>query len=149
MNHLQSNSFSKNTLKLHLLLNIQNHLLQIWSLLVILKWFVTLLPFFFCCSHSIFNKGKTSFILTFLNNDFPCSSLPIVFDNAEIKYTISSYTTMLGERDTMGLSDYCLLRRLSYTGADIFIACYTVVNRKSFYHIEESWYGFEFQFFLN
>ena len=73
--------------------------------------------------------GKTSLLGRFANDEFLSDQyLPTIFDN----YT--TYTIFENKRwavsilDTAGSEDYDRLRPLTYTGADLFILCFDLVN---------------------
>lgn len=46
----------------------------------------------------------------------------------------------LGLWDTSGQEDYDRLRPLSYTGADVFMICFSVASRTSFENVRLKWY---------
>ncbi|KAL5477082.1 hypothetical protein EMCRGX_G023824 [Ephydatia muelleri] len=84
--------------------------------------------------------GKTSMMITHVNNSFPGEYVPTVFDNYSENMHVAGKFICLNLWDTAGQEDYDRLRPLSYPQTDVFLACFSVVSPKSYDHILCKWY---------
>jgi small GTP-binding protein len=73
-------------------------------------------------------------------NEFPKDYEPKVFDIQNCTVNVEGKDIDFELCDTTGQEDYDKLRPLSYSGADVFILCYSVGNHKSFENAESKWY---------
>jgi len=84
--------------------------------------------------------GKTCLLISYANNRFPEEYVPTVFDNYVVNLTAGEETIELGLWDTAGQEEYDRLRPLSYANANVFLVCFSVVNRVSFENVHSKWY---------
>merc|ERR1712113_192262 len=83
--------------------------------------------------------GKTCLLMTYTHNAFPVEYVPTVFDNYTANVMVNSQPITLGLWDTAGQEDFDQLRPLSYTEANIFVICFSVVSPASFENVESKW----------
>ncbi|KAG2388688.1 hypothetical protein C9374_000127 [Naegleria lovaniensis] len=84
--------------------------------------------------------GKTSLLGRFANDEFISDQyLPTIFDNYTTYATVDNKTWAVTIIDTAGSEDYDKIRPLTYTGADIFILCFDLVNSSSFQNVTNIW----------
>lgn len=65
---------------------------------------------------------------------------PNVFDTHSQPATVDGVQVNLGLWDIASREDYERLRPLSYTGADIFLLVFSVVDPSSFENVRAKWY---------
>eukprot|EP00761_Pharyngomonas_kirbyi_P000772 gb/GECH01000773.1/.p1 GENE.gb/GECH01000773.1/~~gb/GECH01000773.1/.p1 ORF type:complete len:214 (+),score=67.95 gb/GECH01000773.1/:1-642(+) len=85
--------------------------------------------------------GKTCLLIVYVNNSFPEDYIPTVFDNYDTHVKYEDQVVKVGLWDTAGQEEYDRLRYLSYPHTDVFLVCFSVVNRISFENVEERWLG--------
>lgn len=82
--------------------------------------------------------GKTCMLISYTKNQFPAEYVPTVFDNYCVQIDIDDEELpdvsemQLDLWDTAGQEDYNKLRPLSYEEADVFLICFSTVERSSF-----------------
>jgi len=89
--------------------------------------------------------GKTCILISYANKRFPSSYVPTVFDNYVVSLTIGhpkmgQLQVDLSLWDTAGQEEYDRLRPLSYSGAQVFLLCFSLVNPVSYENITAKWY---------
>ncbi|GAV53121.1 hypothetical protein ZYGR_0AI04030 [Zygosaccharomyces rouxii] len=93
--------------------------------------------------------GKTSLLISYTTNSFPQDYIPTVFDNYSTTIVLSegaagpdqeSQIFKLNLWDTAGQEEYDRLRPLSYPQTDIFLVCFSVVERSSLRNVTDKWY---------
>ncbi|GAM20922.1 hypothetical protein SAMD00019534_040970 [Acytostelium subglobosum LB1] len=83
--------------------------------------------------------GKTSLLILYTTKAFPREYVPTVFDNFNCLEMYENKPVNLVLWDTAGQEDYDNLRPLSYPQTDVFLLCYSAVNRDSFDNIKYKW----------
>jgi len=83
--------------------------------------------------------GKTSMLISYINNVFPLVYVPTVFDNYNARVICDGHPVALSLWDTAGQGDYDALRPISYHNTDIFILCYCVSDRSSLENLKNKW----------
>lgn len=83
--------------------------------------------------------GKTSMLIAYAENKFPEDYVPTVFDNhgAVVKYDGKDINFSLW--DTAGQEGYARIRTLSYPKTDVFLLCFSVVDRTSYSNVKNRW----------
>ncbi|KAK8793946.1 Rho family GTPase [Blastocystis sp. subtype 4] len=83
--------------------------------------------------------GKTCILISYCKDKFPEDYVPTVFDNYQMDLEIKGEIQKFELWDTAGQEDYEQLRPLSYFETDIFLICYSTVDRSSFNNVYK-WY---------
>jgi len=78
-------------------------------------------------------------LMAYSQDIFPNEYVPTVFDNFVTNIVVNGKTIRLGLWDTAGQEEYARLRMVSYPMTDVFIACFSVNDRKSFDNIKICW----------
>ena len=84
--------------------------------------------------------GKTSLLVAFTENRFPEEHTPTVFDNFQTGVCVDEKLINFSMWDTAGQEEYARLRSLSYPETDVFVLCFSTVNRSSFENIKSKWF---------
>ncbi|KAL4222531.1 Rho GTPase [Mactra antiquata] len=85
--------------------------------------------------------GKTSLIKRYMGEDFTPEYTPTGFDTYTTTYEVSeAYTIQLSLWDTSGKDEYCRVRPLSYSDADIILLCYSIGSQESIDNVVSKWY---------
>ena len=84
--------------------------------------------------------GKTCLLVVYARGTFPTDYVPTVFENykAKVKVNNTEYSILLW--DTAGQEELENIRTLSYANTDIFLLCFSVVDRTSFENVKNKWY---------
>jgi Ras-related C3 botulinum toxin substrate 1 len=83
--------------------------------------------------------GKTSLLLSYINNSFSGECVSTVFDNYMANFDVGDKPIALELFDTQGLEDYDRLRPLSYRETDVFIIVFSVDSHSSFENVSKKW----------
>ncbi|EFA80960.1 Rho GTPase [Heterostelium album PN500] len=82
--------------------------------------------------------GKTTLLLSYITQAFITEYTPTVFDNFSAIEQVEDGKLV---NDTAGQDDYAQIRTTCYTNCkyDVFLLCYSVVNRDSFDNVRYKW----------
>ncbi|GAM28100.1 hypothetical protein SAMD00019534_112760 [Acytostelium subglobosum LB1] len=86
--------------------------------------------------------GKTTLLLSYITQAFITEYTPTVFDNfSAIEQVEDGKLVNVILWDTAGQDDYAQIRTTCYTNCkyDVFMLCYSVVNRDSFDNVRYKW----------
>lgn len=83
--------------------------------------------------------GKTSLLLSYTRDIFVDEYEPTVFDNHSALIMVDNVPINLMLWDTAGQEEYGKLRNLSYPDTDVFLVCFSVVNKNSYDNIGMFW----------
>ena len=83
--------------------------------------------------------GKTSMLYRYSKDEFPTDYIPTVFDTYSVDLIVEMKSVSLSLWDTAGQEDYERLRPLSYPGTDVFLLCFSLVNKTSLSNVEAQW----------
>ncbi|KAK5583162.1 hypothetical protein RB653_004752 [Dictyostelium firmibasis] len=83
--------------------------------------------------------GKTSLLVTKYNGTFPFDYTPTVIDSHITQIIINDQSYDLCCWDTGGGEKYARLRPLSYLHINVFVICFSVSSRESYYKCETYW----------
>jgi len=84
--------------------------------------------------------GKTCMLISYTSNGFPSEYVPTVFENYAATAMVDNHFVNLSLWDTAGQEDFNKLRPMSYTQAEVFIVCYSVVEPSSLRNIKKIWH---------
>ena len=62
-----------------------------------------------------------------------------VFDDYSASIVVDGQTVNIGLWDTAGQSDFDRIRPLSYRGTDIFLICFSLIEKSSFENVKDKW----------
>ncbi|KAJ3277038.1 GTP-binding protein Rho1 [Terramyces sp. JEL0728] len=82
-------------------------------------------------------SGKTSLLMAFTKGTFPITYIPTVFENSVVDINIQGQQMELNLFDTAGQEDYDRLRRLSYSGTDLTLICFSIESPTSLENVSE------------
>ena len=83
--------------------------------------------------------GKTCMLYRYSKDEFPTDYIPTVFDTYSVDLVVDMKSVRLNLWDTAGQEDYERLRPLSYPGADVFLVCFSLINKTSLSNVETQW----------
>lgn len=83
--------------------------------------------------------GKSSLSLAFTNEPSLGDYVATVFENYAGKTNVAGDEYTVGIFDSAGQHDYESLREFTYKDSEVFVVCYSVVDRESFESIKEFW----------
>ena len=83
--------------------------------------------------------GKTCMLYSYSKDEFPTDYIPTVFDTYSVDLVVDMKSVRLNLWDTAGQEDYERLRPLSYPGTDVFLVCFSLVNKTSLHNVESQW----------
>ena len=85
--------------------------------------------------------GKTCMLMCYTKDEFPEEYVPTVFENYSKTIRVNDEDVLVSLWDTAGQEEYESIRPLSYPSTDVFLLCYSVVERVSLKNIAEKWYN--------
>lgn len=80
--------------------------------------------------------GKTWLITTFITGENPNDQMPTIFDSFTCNIDLKGKNIDLSLWDTAGELKYDRIRRLSYSGTDVFFICYAMNSVSSFNNVK-------------
>ncbi|KAH0786174.1 rho-related GTP-binding protein RhoG-like [Histomonas meleagridis] len=83
--------------------------------------------------------GKTCLLVVYANGTFPTDYVPTVFENYKAKVKVNNVEYSIQLWDTAGQEELENIRTLSYANTNIFLLCFSVVDRSSFENIKNRW----------
>lgn len=83
--------------------------------------------------------GKTCLLIVYTTNKFPTDYIPTVFDNLSVEINVNKKDWEIDLYDTAGQEQYERLRPMSYPNTNVFLVCFSVVNRDSFQNVKDVW----------
>lgn len=83
--------------------------------------------------------GKTCLLISYTSHSFPDEYIPTTFETLCSNLIIDSKPVRLDLFDTQGHEEYDRLRPLSYSDADVFLICFSVVSFVTYEHVKTKW----------
>ena len=83
--------------------------------------------------------GKTCLLLVYAKGEFPTDYIPTIFENYKAKVKINNIEHNIFIWDTAGQEELLNIRILSYPHTDVFVMCFSVVDRSTFDNLKERW----------
>ena len=83
--------------------------------------------------------GKTCLLYVYTSNAFPDKYDPTIFDNYFTNVLVDGKPVGIGLWDTAGQEEYKRIRPLSYSNTDIFLICFSIVDRVTFNNVSQKW----------
>ena len=83
--------------------------------------------------------GKSGLIITYTTGTFPDGYIPTIFDNYSQVISVDGVEVELALWDTAGQDEYARLRTLSYSDANIFLICFSLVSPCSLENVRDKW----------
>ena len=87
------------------------------------------------------DSGKTSILIGFTSDVFYDGYVPTVFDNFAKNLVVDDQPITLRLCDTAGQEEYKKTRPEAYPNTDVFLICFSLVNRLSFDNARVKWYS--------
>ena len=84
--------------------------------------------------------GKTSLLLSYVNDASPGEHIPTIYDNYVANHVIDGMPVQLNLWDTAGLEEYNQVRQMSYPETDVFLLCFSVTSYLSLENAETKWF---------
>ena len=83
--------------------------------------------------------GKSCLLISYCNNEFPTKYVPTVFENYSTELEVDSRKVQLTLWDTAGQEAYDKMRAMAYPNTDVFLLCFSLVDKNSLANVEEKW----------
>lgn len=83
--------------------------------------------------------GKSCLAARLSSRRFKDDYIPTVFDNYAATVMLDQKSFHFSLFDTAGKEDYDRLRVISYMNCDVFLVCFSVINRESLESVEKHW----------
>jgi len=84
--------------------------------------------------------GKTCFLIRYTTNNFPGEYIPTMFDNYAANIIVNGQVFHLSMWDTPGQEEYDTQRAQTYQDTEVFLLCFSIVNRASYINVKEKWF---------
>lgn len=84
--------------------------------------------------------GKTCLLLSYSTNSFPGEHVVTVFDHYITNVMAGNRPISLGLWDTAGQETYDRLRPLAYPQTNVFLVCFSLVEKTSYENVRDKWY---------
>ncbi|KAK3591828.1 hypothetical protein CHS0354_007685 [Potamilus streckersoni] len=83
--------------------------------------------------------GKSTMALSFIGQNLPNEYVATVFENYAGRVLVESEQYTVSIFDSAGQHDYEGLRAYTYKDSEVYVICYSVVDRESFQNVREFW----------
>ena len=83
--------------------------------------------------------GKTCLLMVYAKGEFPSEYVPTVFENYKCKVSVGGVEHPVQMWDTAGQEELENIRTLSYANTNVYLLCYSVVDRTSYDNIPSKW----------
>ena len=83
--------------------------------------------------------GKTCLLICYTTDKYDDSYIPTIFDTYQCNILVDNKPVSLGLWDTAGQEDYDRLRPLSYPKTDVFLVCFSLVNKTTLNSVRHKW----------
>jgi Ras-related C3 botulinum toxin substrate 1 len=83
--------------------------------------------------------GKTCLLICYTTDKYDDSYIPTIFDTYSCNILLDNKPISLGLWDTAGQSDYDRLRPLSYPKTDVFLVCFSLINKATLHSVRNKW----------
>ena len=83
--------------------------------------------------------GKTSLIISYTTNGYPNEYVPTAIDTYHATVHIDGQPLTLELCDTPGQDDFDTLRPLVYPNTDVFLLCFSLVDKVSLANVQLKW----------
>lgn len=92
-----------------------------------------------CCVVGDCGDKRTQLVISYVQNTFPENYIATVFDNYESLQVVDGRTVHLQLWNTVGQEEYDRLRGLSYVDTEVFLVCFSIIDRVAFQNVEIKW----------
>eukprot|EP01106_Pelomyxa_sp_JSP_P003567 TRINITY_DN15349_c0_g1_i1.p1 TRINITY_DN15349_c0_g1~~TRINITY_DN15349_c0_g1_i1.p1 ORF type:complete len:213 (-),score=66.03 TRINITY_DN15349_c0_g1_i1:109-708(-) len=87
------------------------------------------------------NVGKTGLLVSYTTSTFPSDgNITTVFDSYSANVRVDDTPVCIAVWDINPRDDRAMLRPLNYPGTDVFLMCFSVMNRASLESVVRKWY---------
>lgn len=92
-----------------------------------------------CVVDGDYQVGKTSLLITYTTNVFPCEYVPYLFDDHLVNLRVENQSIELHLWDIVGQESHSKMIPLVYPSTDCFILCFSLVSLISLENIENTY----------
>jgi len=86
------------------------------------------------------NVGKSSMISAFIKSEFLAEYKPTVFDTHQKTVVVDGRKIKISYLDTAGQECFSRVRTLNYSGTDVILLCFSVIDQKSMMNVRDRWH---------